>query len=138
MTAVQIAGKEVGQGSPVLIVAEIVGEARRRRIPTGVRGSAAASIVLFSLGVTDIEPIGPKLIFERFRVDVPQAAAQHLLHGALEAPRHGWVHVDDACVGIEARNALFERVEGRWLRGRHQLGQAPHYLPDTSPSRRGI
>jgi DNA polymerase-3 subunit alpha len=58
--------KKTGFAAYMLLVAEIVNEARRRNIPTGVRGSAAASIVLYCLGVTDIEPLGPKLIFERF------------------------------------------------------------------------
>src|SRR6185312_14913471 len=32
----------------------------------GVRGSAAASLVLYVLGVTDIDPVANRLVFERF------------------------------------------------------------------------
>ena len=32
----------------------------------GVRGSAAASLVLYCLGVTDIDPVADRLVFERF------------------------------------------------------------------------
>jgi DNA polymerase III subunit alpha len=58
--------KVTGFAAYMLLVREIAAEARRRRIPIGVRGSAAASIVLYTLDVTDVEPLGPKLIFERF------------------------------------------------------------------------
>ena len=37
-----------------------------RGILMGVRGSAAASVVLYTLGVTDIDPIETRLVFERF------------------------------------------------------------------------
>src|SRR5690606_42061359 len=46
-----------------------------RKIPMGVRGSAAASIVLHCLDVTDIEPTQYRLVFERFlnpeRISMP-------------------------------------------------------------------
>src|SRR5207302_9293227 len=32
----------------------------------GVRGSAAASIVLYCLDITEIDPVGARLVFERF------------------------------------------------------------------------
>ena len=50
----------------VLIVRDIARFARERRIPMGVRGSAAASMVLYCLDVTDIEPTQYRLVFERF------------------------------------------------------------------------
>jgi DNA polymerase-3 subunit alpha len=85
----------------MLIVAEIVNEARRRRIPTGVRGSAAASIVLYTLGVTDIEPIGPKLIFERF----------------LHAERKEMPDVD-LDIADDRRDELIQWAADRWGRDR--------------------
>lgn len=39
---------------------------RERKILMGVRGSAAASVVLYCLGVTDIDPIETRLVFERY------------------------------------------------------------------------
>ena len=50
----------------IYVVKEISDYARSRNIGTGVRGSAAASLVLYSLGVTDIDPVANRLVFERF------------------------------------------------------------------------
>ncbi|MDI3340376.1 MAG: DNA polymerase III subunit alpha [Sphaerobacter sp.] len=57
---------ETGFSSYMLIVRDFAEFARSRRIPFGVRGSAAASIVLYTLGITDIDPLANRLVFERF------------------------------------------------------------------------
>ncbi|MDD5092972.1 MAG: DNA polymerase III subunit alpha [Dehalococcoidia bacterium] len=49
-----------------LVVWELVSFVRKEKILFGVRGSAAASLVLFCLGITDIDPLAHKLVFERF------------------------------------------------------------------------
>ncbi|MFC1937582.1 DNA polymerase III subunit alpha [Chloroflexota bacterium] len=49
-----------------LVVWDIISFARKQNILFGVRGSAAASIVLHCLGITDIDPLAHKLVFERF------------------------------------------------------------------------
>jgi len=49
-----------------LVVWDFVRFAQSRNILYGVRGSAAASIVLYCLGITDIDPLATKLVFERF------------------------------------------------------------------------
>ena len=49
-----------------LVVWDIVFFSRKRNISCGVRGSAAASIILYCLGVTDVDPLKHKLVFERF------------------------------------------------------------------------
>jgi DNA polymerase-3 subunit alpha len=49
-----------------LVVWDIVSFVRKQNILFGVRGSAAASIVLHCLGITAIDPIENKLVFERF------------------------------------------------------------------------
>ena len=49
-----------------LVVWDIISFAKQNNILFGVRGSAAASIVLHCLGITGIEPIENKLVFERF------------------------------------------------------------------------
>jgi len=49
-----------------LVVWDIISFAKKQNILFGVRGSAAASIVLHCLGITEIEPIENKLVFERF------------------------------------------------------------------------
>ena len=57
---------QTGFASYMLIVRDFANFARGRSIPFGVRGSAAASIVLYTLGITDIDPIANRLVFERF------------------------------------------------------------------------
>jgi len=49
-----------------LVVWDIVSFAQKRGILYGVRGSAAASIVLYCLGVTSVDPLSYGLVFERF------------------------------------------------------------------------
>jgi DNA-directed DNA polymerase III PolC len=58
-----------------LVVWDIVREARRRGIPFVCRGSAANSLVIYCLGLTQVEPLRHGLFFERFlnpeRTDPP-------------------------------------------------------------------
>jgi DNA polymerase-3 subunit alpha len=59
-----------------LVVKDIIDFARARGIPVGPgRGSAAGSLVLYCLGITDIDPLRYNLLFERFltteRVTLP-------------------------------------------------------------------
>ncbi|MDD5038636.1 MAG: DNA polymerase III subunit alpha [Dehalococcoidales bacterium] len=49
-----------------LVVWDIISFAKEHNILFGVRGSAAASIVLHCLGITDVDPIENRLVFERF------------------------------------------------------------------------
>ena len=49
-----------------LVVWDIISFVRQRQILFGVRGSAAASVVLYCLGITDIDPMRYNLVFERF------------------------------------------------------------------------
>ncbi len=58
--------QKTGFSSYMLIVRDFAEFARSNRIPFGVRGSAAASIVLYCLGITDIDPLANRLVFERF------------------------------------------------------------------------
>jgi DNA polymerase-3 subunit alpha len=58
---------EMGFSSYFLIVWDLIRYANERGIRTGPgRGSAAGSIVAYSLGITKLDPIGYGLIFERF------------------------------------------------------------------------
>ena len=50
----------------LLVVWDIISFAKERKILFGVRGSAAASIILRCLGITEVDPIENKLVFERF------------------------------------------------------------------------
>jgi DNA polymerase-3 subunit alpha len=59
--------KRVGFPGYFLIVWDFIRYARESRIPVGPgRGSAAGSLVAWSLRITDIDPIDNDLIFERF------------------------------------------------------------------------
>jgi DNA polymerase-3 subunit alpha len=49
-----------------LVVWNIISFAREQGIYFGVRGSAAASLALYCLGVTDVDPLAYGLVFERF------------------------------------------------------------------------
>lgn len=49
-----------------LVCWDIIDFVRRQKILFGVRGSAAASLVLYCLGITDIDPLAHRLVFERF------------------------------------------------------------------------
>lgn len=58
------------------IVSDIIVAAKSRNIPIGPgRGSAAGSLVAYSLGITDLDPIKYDLLFERFlnpeRISMP-------------------------------------------------------------------
>ena len=59
----------------MLIVWDYVKYARSRGIPCLPRGSAGASLVLYCLGITDVDPVKNKLLFERFlsreRLEMP-------------------------------------------------------------------
>lgn len=59
----------------MLIVWDYVKFARSRGIPCLPRGSAGASPVLYALGITDVDPVKNKLLFERFlspeRLEMP-------------------------------------------------------------------
>ncbi len=56
-----------GMGDYILIVHDFIDWAKKRGIPMGPgRGSGAGSIILFLIGITDIEPLRFNLFFERF------------------------------------------------------------------------
>ena len=66
----------MGFGGYFLIVADFIGWAKREGIPVGPgRGSGAGSVVAWSLGITDLDPLAHGLLFERFlnpeRVSMP-------------------------------------------------------------------
>lgn len=67
---------EMGFSSYFLIVADFIQYARDHDIPVGPgRGSAAGSLVAYTLGITNVDPIKYNLLFERFlnpeRVSMP-------------------------------------------------------------------
>ena len=68
--------KEKGFASYFLIVADFINWAKAQGIPVGPgRGSAAGSLVAYSMGITEIDPVKYGLFFERFlnveRISLP-------------------------------------------------------------------
>jgi DNA polymerase-3 subunit alpha len=59
--------KNMGFEGYFLIVADFINYAKRSGIPVGPgRGSAVGSLVAYSLGITDLDPLKYDLLFERF------------------------------------------------------------------------
>ena len=59
--------REMGFSAYMLIVADFIGYARNKGIPVGPgRGSVVGSLVSYALGITEIDPIEHKLLFERW------------------------------------------------------------------------
>ncbi|MCG6550952.1 MAG: DNA polymerase III subunit alpha [Candidatus Magnetominusculus sp. LBB02] len=68
--------KKMGFSSYFLIVWDFINYARTKDIPVGPgRGSAAGSLIAYSLDITDIDPLKYNLLFERFlnpeRISMP-------------------------------------------------------------------
>ncbi len=68
--------KEKGFSSYFLIVSDFINWAKKKGIPVGPgRGSAAGSLVAYSMGITDLDPVKYGLFFERFlnveRISLP-------------------------------------------------------------------
>jgi DNA polymerase III subunit alpha len=58
--------RQTGFALYILIVWDIVAFARQRNIVYGPRGSAAGALVCYLLGISNVDPIGNNLTFERF------------------------------------------------------------------------
>ena len=68
--------KKTGYSGYFLIVSDFISWAKNQNIPVGPgRGSGAGSLVAWTLGITDLDPIKYDLLFERFlnpdRVTLP-------------------------------------------------------------------
>ncbi len=94
--------RETGFSSYMLIVRDFAEFAKQRGILYGVRGSAAASIVLYALGITDVDPLANRLVFERFlnperreMPDIDMDFADDRRHEVIEyvARKYGAEHV---------------------------------------------
>jgi DNA polymerase III subunit alpha len=69
-----------------LIVSDFIRYAKENGVPVGPgRGSAAGSIVAYSMGITDLDPIANGLIFERFlnpsRISMPDIDVDFCING---------------------------------------------------------
>ncbi|MBW1988467.1 MAG: DNA polymerase III subunit alpha, partial [Deltaproteobacteria bacterium] len=85
--------REMGFPSYFLIVADFIEFSRSKGIPVGPgRGSAAGSLVAYSLGITDIDPLEHGLIFERFlnpaRKSMPDIDVDFCIEGREEVYKY--------------------------------------------------
>ncbi|HUL46736.1 MAG TPA: DNA polymerase III subunit alpha [Steroidobacteraceae bacterium] len=77
---------QMGFAGYFLIVADFIRWARENGVPVGPgRGSGAGSLVAYSLGVTDLDPLAHDLLFERFlnpeRVSMPDFDIDFCMEG---------------------------------------------------------
>jgi error-prone DNA polymerase len=89
---------KLGFSGYFLIVWDIVNFARDVNILIQGRGSAANSAVCYSLGITACDPIGGKLLFERF----------------LSEGRNGWPDIDLDLPSGERRESVIQEVYRRF------------------------
>jgi len=85
--------KSMGFSGYFLIVSDFINYAKKRRIPVGPgRGSAAGSLVAYSLGITDLDPLRYGLLFERFlnpeRISMPDVDVDFCMKGRDEVIRY--------------------------------------------------
>lgn len=81
--------QKMGFAGYFLIVADFIRYAKEKKIPVGPgRGSGAGSLVAYSLGITEIDPLAHGLIFERFlnpeRVSPPDIDIDFCMQGREE------------------------------------------------------
>jgi len=85
--------KRMGFSGYFLIVSDFIEYARSRDIPVGPgRGSAAGSLVAYTLGITNVDPIRYNLLFERFlnpdRISLPDIDIDFCYEGRDEVIRY--------------------------------------------------
>ena len=83
---------EMGFAGYFLIVEEFVNWGREHHVPVGCRGSGNASLVAFSLGITDLDPLEYDLLFERLlnpeRVSMPDFDIDFCMEGRERVINH--------------------------------------------------
>jgi len=85
--------KSMGFSGYFLIVSDFINYAKKKGIPVGPgRGSAAGSLVAYSLGITDLDPLRYGLLFERFlnpeRINMPDVDVDFCMNGRDEVIRY--------------------------------------------------
>lgn len=84
-----------------LIVWDLVNYCREHNIMAQGRGSAANSAVCYSLGITPVDPVGGRLLFERF----------------LNEERRSWPDIDIDLPSGDRREQVIQEVYRRYGRG---------------------
>ncbi len=109
-----------------LIVADFIRYAKENKIPVGPgRGSAAGSLVAFSLGITDLDPLEYGLIFERFlnpsRISMPDIDVDFCINGRDDVFKYvvqkygGWDYVAQIITFGKLKTRAVIRDVGRAL-----------------------
>jgi error-prone DNA polymerase len=122
---------KLGFSGYFLIVADIVKFCRENKIMAQGRGSAANSVVCYSLGITAVDPVGSNLLFERF----------------LTESRKSWPDIDIDLPSGDRRERVIQEVYQRYgkhgaamtanvitFRGRsaaREIGKALNIAPDV-------
>ena len=91
---------KLGFSGYFLIVWDLVRYCRESNIMVQGRGSAANSAVCYSLGITAVDPVGGKLLFERF----------------LSEGRKGWPDIDLDLPSGDRREQVIQEVYRRYGR----------------------
>jgi DNA polymerase-3 subunit alpha len=104
--------KSMGFSGYFLIVADFIRYAKENQIPVGPgRGSAAGSLVAYSLGITDLDPIAHGLIFERFlnpsRKSMPDIDVDFCINGREDVFRYV---VDKYSGGVQNTEAVVAQI----------------------------
>ena len=105
---------ELGFTDYILLNWDILNFCHQNKIPTGAgRGSAAGSLILYLLGVTNIDPIPHNLFFERF---VSKSRAQKVYDKAGKEYLVGSLLPDvDSDISYDQRQRVIEYIEQKHL-----------------------
>lgn len=104
--------RDLGFVDYILLNWDILNFCHENKIPTGPgRGSAAGSLVLFLIGVTQIDPIKYGLFFERF---VSQSRARKIKKGGITYLDGGLLADIDNDISYERRKEVIEYIEQRY------------------------
>jgi DNA polymerase III subunit alpha len=109
-----------------LIVADFINFAKQNNVPVGPgRGSAAGSLVAYSLAITDLDPLEHGLIFERFlnpdRISMPDIDVDFCINGREKVFKYvverygGWDYVSQIITFGKLKTRAVIRDVGRAL-----------------------
>ncbi len=135
--------KQKGFASYFLVVADFIAWAKRHGIPVGPgRGSAAGSLVAFSMGITNLDPIRYGLLFERFlnveRASLPDIDVDFCMRRREEVIRYvrekygGWEYVAQIATFGQMKARAVVRDVGRALGMPYpQVDKIAKLIPET-------
>ena len=105
-----------GFAAYIVFVWDFVDWARQRAIPCGPRGSAAGSIILYCLGISDLDPVHYGLTFERFlnpeRIQMPDIDMDFADDAEPERRRRSFEAIEERVSQLHGEMELAEGDEG--------------------------